>query len=98
MEFDAPGRLAKRLRVNPNLAQVLVVVVIRPQGILAVAKVLVVVDDPAVQVMIRRARERAGHAVAVARDGKGLAACSMVTQCLAGEMQTSPDRNVASGR
>jgi hypothetical protein len=88
--------------VNPNLAQVLVVVVIRPQGILAVAKVLVVVDDPAVQVMIRRARERAGHAVAVARDGKGLAkglaARSMVTQCLAGEMQTSPDRNVASGR
>ena len=42
----------------------------------AVAKVLVVDDDPAVQVMIRLARERAGHAVIVAGDGnKGLAEC-----------------------
>jgi hypothetical protein len=74
--------------VNPNLAQVLVVVVIRSQGllgILAVAEVLVVDDDPAVQMMIRLVLERA-------------ATCSMVMQCLAGETRTPPDRNVASGR
>jgi CheY-like chemotaxis protein len=41
-----------------------------------VAKVLVVDDDPAVQVMIRLVLERAGHAVVVAGDGnKGLAEC-----------------------
>jgi CheY-like chemotaxis protein len=80
------------------LAQVLVVVVIRPQGILAVAKVLVVVDDPAVQMMTCLV-QRAGHTVVVAEDGnKGFAACSMVTQCFAGVTHTSPDRNVASSR
>jgi PleD family two-component response regulator len=85
--------------VNPNLAQVLVVVVIRPQGILAVAKVLVVVDDPAVQMMTCLVLQRAGHTVVVAEDGsKGLAACSMVTQCFAGVTHTSPDRDVASSR
>jgi CheY-like chemotaxis protein len=84
------------------LAQVLVVVVIRPQGllgILAVAKVLVVDDGPAVQMMTRLVLQRADHTVVVAGDGsKGLAACSMVTQCLAGVTHTSPDRNVASSR
>jgi PleD family two-component response regulator len=99
MEFDALGRLAKRLRVNPNLAQVLVVVVIRPRGILAVAKVLVVDDDPAVQMMTRLMLERAGHAVDVAGDdSKSLTARSMVTQCLADVTHTSPNRNVASSR
>jgi CheY-like chemotaxis protein len=39
-----------------------------------VAKVLVVVDDPAVQLMIKLVLERAGHGVVVAGDGrKGLA-------------------------
>jgi len=39
-----------------------------------VAKVLVVDDDPAVQIMIKLVLERAGHAVVVAGDGrKGLA-------------------------
>jgi CheY-like chemotaxis protein len=42
-------------------------------GISAVAKVLVVDDDPAVQSMIKLVLERAGHGVAVAGDGrKGL--------------------------
>ena len=93
---------AKRLRVNPNLAQVLVVVVIRSQAplrILTVAKVLVVDDDPAVQMMVGLVLEQADHAVVIAGDdSKGLAACAMVTQCLKGETQTSSDRNVASGR
>jgi CheY-like chemotaxis protein len=66
---------------------------------LAVAKVLVVDDDPAVQMMTRLVQQRAGHAVVVARDGcKGLAACSMMTQCLVGVTHTSPNRNVASNR
>ena len=44
------------------------------------AKVLVVDDDPAVQVMIRLVLERAGYAVVVTGDGpKGLAACEHET-------------------
>jgi len=44
-------------------------------GIWAMANILVVDDDPAVQMTIRLLLERAGHRVAVASDGrKGLAA------------------------
>jgi CheY-like chemotaxis protein len=42
----------------------------------ALAKILVVDDDPAVQMTIRLLLERAGHSVTVAGDGqKGLSAC-----------------------
>jgi len=68
---------------------------------LAVANVLVVDDDPAVQMMTRLLLRRAGHAVVVAGDGSEAPAArsiSIMTQCLAGVTQTSPDRNVASSR
>jgi hypothetical protein len=55
------GCSAKRLRLRLNLAQGRTVAVIRPRGVLgisAVAKVLVVDDDPAVQLMIKLVLER----------------------------------------
>jgi CheY-like chemotaxis protein len=63
------------LRKTANLSNLALVQIHCASGDLALANILVVDDDPAVQMTIRLLLERAGHRVVVAGDGrKGLEA------------------------
>src|SRR5579859_1828258 len=74
-ETAAKSRLAKIARFSVSSATCRCLRFERRGGGRALARILVVDDDPAVQITIRLLLERAGHGVVVASDGqKGVAA------------------------
>jgi CheY-like chemotaxis protein len=74
-EIATKSRLAKAARFSTIPCNLPLLSPMADRGTKALAKILVVDDDPAVQMTIRLLLERAGHRVTVAGDGqKGLSA------------------------